>query len=97
MLRGNHESRAMTEMFTFRDEVLENYDVEVYDNFMETFDQLPISAVISSKYLAMHGGISPHLRYLKDIESVDRFKEIPIDGMMCDLMWADPMRDDDAK
>lgn len=54
----------MTEMFTFRDEVLENYDMEIYDLFMETFDQLPISALVSSKYLAMHGGISPDLKFL---------------------------------
>lgn len=44
----------------------------------------------------MHGGISPDLQYLNQIESVKRFREIPLEGMMCDLMWADPMKDDDA-
>jgi serine/threonine-protein phosphatase 2B catalytic subunit len=51
----------MTEMFTFRNEVLQYYDVEVYDLFMETFDQLPIAALVSDRYLCMHGGISPEL------------------------------------
>lgn len=83
-------------MFTFRDEVLENYDVEIYDLFMEAFDQLPIAALISSKYLAMHGGISPDLQYLDQLDSVQRFREIPMDGLMCDLMWADPLKDEDA-
>jgi hypothetical protein len=31
LLRGNHESRNMTESFTFREEVLDRYDVEVYE------------------------------------------------------------------
>ena len=44
MLRGNHESRNMTETFTFREEVMQRYDVEVYDLFMEIFDAMPISA-----------------------------------------------------
>ncbi len=32
LLRGNHESRGMTEYFTFREEVLEKFDIEVYDS-----------------------------------------------------------------
>lgn len=59
LLRGNHESRNMTETFTFREEVLNRFDIEIYDLFMEVFDAMPISAQISKKYLAMHGGISP--------------------------------------
>jgi serine/threonine-protein phosphatase 2B catalytic subunit len=64
LLRGNHESRSMTETFTFRDEVLETYDMEVYDQFMDVFDSLPIAAYIGKKYLAVHGGISPQLEKL---------------------------------
>ena len=61
LLRGNHESRNMTEIFTFRDEVISRFDNQVYDCFMELFDALPIACVIDEKYLAMHGGISPSL------------------------------------
>ncbi len=67
LLRGNHESRNMTEAFTFREEVLERFDLEVYDLFMETFDALPVAALIAKKYLAMHGGISPDLQKLEQI------------------------------
>ena len=61
LLRGNHESRAMTEHFTFREEVLEKYnnDEELYALFLEAFDSMPLSAVVNSDYLCMHGGISP--------------------------------------
>ena len=73
LLRGNHESRNMTETFTFREEVLMRFDTEVYDLFMEVFDAMPIAAQIAKKYLAMHGGISPQLSKLDQINSIDRF------------------------
>jgi serine/threonine-protein phosphatase 2B catalytic subunit len=44
MLRGNHETRSMTESFTFREEVLNKYDMEIYEMFMDTFDMLPLAA-----------------------------------------------------
>lgn len=96
LLRGNHESRNMTEAFTFREEVLERYDVEVYDLFMEVFDSMPLSALVAKKYLAMHGGISPDLQKLDQINAIDRFEEIPLDGIFCDLVWADPLDDEAA-
>ena len=71
MLRGNHESRGMTDSFTFRKEVLSLYDIQVYDLFMDIFDALPIAAQIGKKYLAMHGGISEELHKLEDINDID--------------------------
>lgn len=94
LLRGNHESRNMTEAFTFRLEVLGRFDQEVYDLFMEVFDAMPLAALVAKKYLAMHGGISPELQRVEEINSIDRFEEIPLDGVFCDLVWADPMDDD---
>ena len=64
LLRGNHESRNMTENFTFREEIIERYDEEIYTLFMELFDSMPLSAVVDGKYFAMHGGISPELSKL---------------------------------
>jgi len=54
----------MTESFTFREEVVTQYDIQLYDLFMDVFDSLPIAAVISNKYLALHGGISPDLTHI---------------------------------
>lgn len=72
LLRGNHESRSMTEDFTFRSEVINKFDQEVYELFMEVFDTLPIAAHVSGKYLCVHGGISPDLNKLADINLIDR-------------------------
>ena len=44
LLRGNHESRDMAESFNFRQQVLNLYDQIVYEEFMETFDVLPVAA-----------------------------------------------------
>jgi serine/threonine-protein phosphatase 2B catalytic subunit len=92
LLRGNHESRAMTEHFTFREEVLRKYDEDesVYESFIECFEALPLSADVNGDYLCMHGGISPELKTVDDINKIDRFIEPPLSGFLCDLLWSDP-------
>ena len=62
---------------------------------MEAFDTLPICALVDSRFLCMHGGLSPDLRTLADIEHLDRFQETPHSGPLCDLLWADPRSDFD--
>lgn len=64
LLRGNHESRNMTENFTFREEVIGQYDIETYNIFMEVFDSMPLACIVDGKYFGMHGGISPELTKL---------------------------------
>lgn len=63
---------------------------------MEVFDSMPIAAVVAGKYLAMHGGISPKLSKLSDIDSESRFREIPMEGIVCDVLWSDPMPEEDC-
>ena len=93
MLRGNHETREMTEMFNFREQCIMLYDEEFYDKVMESFDLLPISAVVNGQYLCMHGGISEVLTSLEGINNIDRKMEPPDqDCLLVDLLWADPAR-----
>ena len=94
LLRGNHESRSMTENFTFRQEVIDRYDEQTYEIFLEVFNSLPIACVVDGKYLAIHGGISPEITKIEEINKIDRFQEVPLDGAFCDLLWADPMKDE---
>ena len=44
---------------------LEKYDQEVYDAVMDLFDNLPLSAIINSKFLCVHGGISTDVQSVK--------------------------------
>ena len=70
LLRGNHECRSLTEHFTFRQEILDKYDIEIYDMFMESFDMMPLAAVVNNQYVCMHGGISPELTHLSVINKL---------------------------
>lgn len=64
---------------------------------MEVFDSMPLACVVDDKYLAMHGGISPKLHKIDEIKNINRFQEVPLDDcLMCDLLWADPMKDEIA-
>jgi len=97
MLRGNHECRQMTAFFNFRDECEHKYDVSIYNAFMDSFDSLPLAATINGKFLAVHGGISPDLHTLKALNSLDRFHEPPREGLLCDLVWSDPLEEKEGQ
>lgn len=97
LLRGNHETREMTESFNFRTQCLQLFGVEMYERTMELFDLLPVACCINGEYLCMHGGVSVELTSLGRINRIDRKREPLEEGMLLDLLWADPHEDKDAR
>lgn len=92
LIRGNHESRTITTNYGFYSEVLNKYggSVDVWLYITDLFDYLPLGATIDGKIFTTHGGLSPSCQQLDQVRAIDRFKEIPHDGIMADLVWSDP-------
>jgi serine/threonine-protein phosphatase PPG1 len=54
------------------------------------FDFLTLSVVIDDAIFCVHGGLSPSIHHIDQIKIIDRFREIPHEGPMADLVWSDP-------
>ena len=90
LLRGNHESSVTNRIYGFYDECKRRYNVRIWSSFTDLFNYLPVAAIIDDKILCMHGGLSPELKNLQNIESISRPTDIPDSGLLCDLLWSDP-------
>jgi len=91
VLRGNHESRQITQVYGFYDQCLKQYgSPNVWKYFTDLFDYLPLSIVVDNRIFCVHGGLSPQIDTLDDIRHLDRLHEVPHDGPICDLIWSDP-------
>jgi len=91
MIRGNHESRQITQVYGFYDECLRKYGTpNVWKFFCDLFDYMPLSALVDNKIFCVHGGLSPKIDVIDDIRKLERVQEVPHEGAICDLIWSDP-------
>jgi serine/threonine-protein phosphatase 2A catalytic subunit len=83
ILRGNHESRQITQVYGFYDECLRKYgNANVWKAFTDLFDYLPLTALIEKQIFCLHGGLSPSIDALSNILEQDRVQEVPHEGPM---------------
>lgn len=95
ILRGNHESNEINKFYGFHAECRKRVSGKVIKGFSRCFSVLPLAAVISDKIFCVHGGISPKLKLVEEIERIKRpiLESELFSGLACDLLWSDPNPD----
>jgi diadenosine tetraphosphatase ApaH/serine/threonine PP2A family protein phosphatase len=100
LLRGNHECATVSGHFGFKQECKMKYGVNVYYRFLLLFQTMPLAAVISTAYgdiFACHGGLSPTIKTLENIENLHRFVEPEADNSLLDILWSDPIPEENIE
>ncbi|XP_058812985.1 serine/threonine-protein phosphatase 5 [Topomyia yanbarensis] len=89
--RGNHESVNMNQMYGFTGEVIAKYSQTMSEMFTIVYNWLPLAHCINGKVLVMHGGLFTKDNVsLDDLRAIDRNRQPPEEGLMCELLWSDP-------
>jgi len=94
ILRGRHESHRLSKVYGFYNEIIRKYgNANVWHSFVDLFDYLPIAAVIENSILCVHSGISQHAETLDHLRCLYRCQDIPLKGIVYELVNANPVLD----
>lgn len=91
LLRGNHECANVTRVYGFYDECKRRSSIKIWKTFVDTFNTLPLAAIVAGKIFCVHGGLSPVLNSMDEIRHVSRPTDVPDFGLINDLLWSDPI------
>ena len=94
LTRGNHEARMLNLTYGFYRELIAKFSSEImFEMMQEVFNYLPLGILLNKKVLVLHGGLFAREGVkLSDLQAIDRNRDIPESGDMCDMLWSDPMK-----
>jgi serine/threonine-protein phosphatase PP1 catalytic subunit len=82
LLRGNHECASINRIYGFYDECKRRYSIKLWKIFTDTFNCLPVVAIIDDKIMCMHGGLSPEMESFEQIKKIVRPTDVPEQGSL---------------
>ncbi|MCR8432841.1 MAG: metallophosphoesterase [Crenarchaeota archaeon] len=92
MLRGNHETAPVNEVYGFLDELHYKYPTHtntLYREFNKVFSQMPVAAIINSEILCLHGGV-PKDATFSDIRRIPKGDLEGMNMVLMQVLWNDP-------
>ncbi len=92
LLRGNHECASINRIYGFYDDCKRRYSIKLWKSFTDCFEWLPVAAVVANKIFCVHGGLSPRLQTLQQLESLERPADPDDTPILSDVLWSDPDR-----
>ena len=93
LLRGNHECASLNREYGFYDECKRRYNIRLWKKFVDVFNCMPYSAIVEDKIIFMHGGLSPSLKNLGQLNEIIRPTDVPDLGLLFDLLNSNPSKD----
>ena len=106
LIRGNHEDPAINCIYGFKDEcrrrLKEDPDMpgSCWKLINQSFEYLPVGAIIEERVLCIHGGIGASVNSVADLEAMKRPLKVAQTPMsdeeqkVTDLLWSDPTDSD---
>ncbi|KAK8871855.1 hypothetical protein M9Y10_007599 [Tritrichomonas musculus] len=95
LLRGEQETPEMTEKYGFKEECFSRFDEDIYNQFLEVFECLPLAAIAKNdkdekSILFLNGGLSPNLFSIAQLDAIQRPIKNVEDGLVHEILFSDP-------
>ena len=82
------------ESIQFKEECETYYgETNLYNEFNNAFDWMPLVCTVGKQLFCVHGGISPQVTSVRQIKHLKRPLTVYDNSIACDLVWSDPSSD----